>query len=561
LTGLFAPLRGFALPASRIPGELAAGASVAAVAIPVGLAYAEIVGVSPVVGLYASIAPTLAYALFGPSRYLIVGPDTATCMLVAATLANLGLATPESRAPAAADLALLTGLACIAASVLRLGFVANLFSRPVLVGYMTGVALILLIGQATSWTGVALHEPGPLRRLLELAQRRAEIHWPTLACAAALFAGIRILKSVAPRFPAPAAAVVLAIAVSAAMDLKGHGVAVLGHLPSGLPAPSLSLPVGQPGELLVSVLGILAVSFASGILTARSFGARLGETQEANRELAGFGAANLAAGLFQGFGVTGADSRTAVALAAGSQSRWTGVAAAVFVGLAVTVLTGPLQLLPVAALGAILASAALDLMDLKAFRRLARIDRHELAFALSAVAGVFWIGVLSGVFLAVGLTLLHLLKLMSWPRSAVQGRLPGRASFVALDRNPQAKPVKGVVVFTFEASLSFLNADYFRRQALAAFQAAAPADWFVLDASLMTFIDSSALDALEALRQDLERLGAPLVIAGGHDGFLRVLERVAFASRLTGGRLFRSPKAAVEAIEGGALSCGRQAAA
>jgi high affinity sulfate transporter 1 len=541
--------RSFTLPLAAIPGEIGAGASIAAVAIPVGLAYANIVGVSPVVGLYASIAPTLAYSLFGPSRYLIVGPDTATCMLVAATLADLGVATPEARAPVAAGLALLAGIGCLAASALRMGFIANLFSRPVLVGYMMGVALVLLLGQASSWTGVSLHAPGLIRPLVELAERRAEIHLPTLACAAGLFALIRIVKRFAPGLPAPALAVVAAILLSAALDLNGLGVRTIGRLPSGLPAPSLPTLVGSSDRLAFGALSVLAISFASGILTARSFGTRLGETQSANRELIGFGAANLAGGLFHGFAVTGADSRTAVGLAAGGKTRWAGVAAAVFVALALTVLTGPLSLLPVASLGAILASAALDLMDFKAFAHLARIDWREFAFALTAAAGVIWIGVLHGVFLAVGLTLLYLLRLMSWPRSAVEGRLPGQSAFVTLDHHPEATPAPGVVVFLFEASPSFLNCDFLRRQAMATFRTWSPADWFVLDASLMNFIDSSALDALESLRQDLGKRDANLLVAGGHDRFLQVLERSGFGRRLKSGRLFASPEEAMAFIE------------
>jgi len=542
-------LRGYALPPAAIPGEIAAGASIAAVAIPVGLAYANIVGVPPVVGLYASMAPTLAYALLGPSRYLIVGPDTATCMLVAATLADLGVTTSDARASVAAGLALLVGVGCLAASALRMGFIANLFSRPVLVGYMMGVALVLLLGQASSWTGVPLRASGLIRPLVELAGRRTEIHLPSLACAAGLFALIRLVKHFAPRLPAPAVAVVAAIVLSAALDLQSLGVQTVGRFPGGLPALRLPTFVGPTDELAFGVLSVLAISFASGILTARSFGARLSETQSADRELIGFGAANLAAGLFQGFGVTGADSRTAVGLAAGGKTRWAGVAAAAFVALALTVLTGPLSLLPVAALGAILASAAIDLMDLNGFAQLARVDWREVVFALIAAAGVIWLGVLRGVFLAVGLTLVYLLRLMSWPRSAVQGRLPGQSAFVTLDRHPEASPVAGVVVFLFEASPSFLNCAFFHRQAMAAFRAWGPAGWFILDASLMSFVDSSALDSLESLRQDLEDLGASLLIAGGHDQFLRVLERSGFGERLKSGRLFASPEEAMAFIE------------
>jgi MFS superfamily sulfate permease-like transporter len=546
---LSAPLRSFALPLARVPGEAAAGASVAAVAIPIGLAYAQIVGVSPVVGLYASIVPMLAYALVGPSRYLIVGPDTATCMVIAAALTSLGVAGSEARAPTASGLALLTGVGLIAVRLLRLGFIANLFSRPVLVGYMTGVAVILLLGQASSWTGVALHAPGIFRPLSELVGRGAEIHWPSLALASGLFVGIRLLKHLAPTAPGPAIAVVAAIALSGLLDLPAHGVEIVGRIPGGLPAFRLPAFAADPSELLTGVLGVVAISFASGILTARSFGERIGEPTDPDRELVGFATANIAAGLFQGFGVTGADSRTAVGLASGGQTRWTGVAAALFVALAVTVLIRPLSLLPVAALGAILASAAIDLVDLGAFRRLAEIDRYELGLALTSTAAVIWIGVLVGVFLAVGLTLMHLLRNASQPRSALMGRLPGETAFVTLDHNPEARPVEGVIVFIFEAPLLYLNAGNFRQQAMAAFASASPARWFVLDASLMTRLDSSAYEALEGVRQDLRRAGTSLAIAGGHDVFLKVLQETGFVDRLDGGRLYPSPEAAVQAIE------------
>jgi MFS superfamily sulfate permease-like transporter len=541
-------LRGFAVPLARLPGEAAAGASVAAVAIPVGLAYAEIVGVPPVIGLYASIVPPLAYALVGPSRYLVVGPDTATCMVIAATLASLGVSGAEARAAAAPLLALLAGFGLLSVRALRLGFIANLFSRPVLVGYMTGIALILLTAQASSWTAVELRAPGIFRPLLELARRAAEIHWPCLALAAGLFAIIRLLRRFAPRLPGPAIAVVVAVALASLLDLPAHGVPSVGRIPTALPALRLPAFSGSLSGLLTGMLGVVAISFASGILTARSFGERLGEATDVDRELVGLGAANLAAGLFQGFSVTGADSRTAVGLASGGQTRWTGVAAALFVALAVTVLSGPLSTLPNAALGAILASAAIDLIDLRAFRHIAAVSRYELGLALAATAAVIWIGVLVGVFLAVGLTLLNLLHSASQPRSALMGRLPGETAFVTLDRNPTARPVEGVAVFLFEAPILFLNAGYFRQQAIAAHAACGPARWFVLDASLMTRLDSSAYEALEHVRADLERAGTSLLIAGGHDVFLKVLGDTGFVDRLEGGRLFASPEAAIAAI-------------
>jgi MFS superfamily sulfate permease-like transporter len=341
--------------------------------------------------------------------------------------------------------------------------------------------------------------------------------------------------------------VVAGIILSAWLNLSAYGVATVGQVPTHLPTLSVPSFAGQWSKFLSGVIGVVAISFASGILTARSFEERLGEATDVNRELTGFAAANMAAGLFQGFGVTGADSRTAVGIASGGQSRWTGVASSLFVALAVTVLSGPLSLLPEAALGAILASAAIDLIDLKAFRQIGVVSRHELALALTATAAVIWIGVLPGVFLAVALTLLHLLRIASQPRAAVMGLLPDGAHYVTLDRHPEARPVDGVVIFLFEAPILFLNAGYFHQQAMAAYAAHGPARWFILDASLMTRMDATAFEFLERLRNDLEHAGAKLVIAGGHDQFVGVLNETKFAERLEGGRLYPSIAAALAA--------------
>src|SRR5687768_9733928 len=277
------------LSPSAIPRELAAGLSVAAVAIPIGLAYSQLVGIPPEYGLYASIFPTLAYAMFGPSsRYLIVGPDTATCLLLGATITTLGVTALDARAPVAAGLTLLVGLACFAASLLRLGFIANLISRPVLVGYLAGVSLTLFVSQLPSVTQVALESPGLLRPFAELVGRQAEIHWPSVILALGLFVLLRMLKHFAPRVPGPAIAVILALALSSALDFAGRGFATIGTLPAGLPAPQLPVFLGSSSQLVMSLAGLVVVSFASGILTARAFGQKLGASNDPNRELVGF---------------------------------------------------------------------------------------------------------------------------------------------------------------------------------------------------------------------------------------------------------------------------------
>jgi MFS superfamily sulfate permease-like transporter len=344
-------------------------------------------------------------------------------------------------------------------------------------------------------------------------------------------------------------AVVLAILLSQALDLPAAGFATIGSIPSGLPALQFPSFAGDPARLALSVAGLLVVSFSSGILTARAFGQRIGATSNPNRELIGFGAANVAAGLFQGFAVTGADSRTAVALASGGRSALVGLVAAATVALVVTLLTDPLAALPEAALGAILLSAAVDLFDGKAFRRLARIDRHELAFALVATGGVIWIGVLQGVFIAVAMTLVHLLRLASRPLDCVMGRDPEHGDLVTLNRNPSAQVPDRIVVYLFEASLIFLNAQYFLERTLAELKARPDAKWLVLDTSAMMHADTGAVDVLESLKHTLDSEGVGLLLGGGHGHFREILERSGLAELIGRDRILDTPEQALAAAE------------
>jgi len=535
---------------SAIPREIGAGLSVAAVAVPIGLAYSKLVGVPTEIGLYASIFPTLAYALFGASsRYLIVGPDTATALLLGTTITGLGVVALEARAPVAAELSLLVGLSCLLASKLRLGFIANLISRPVLVGYLAGISLTLVVSQLPSVTHVAVKAPGLLRPFIELARRHAEIHWPSVAFALGLFLLLRGMKRVTPRIPGPAVAVAIALILSAAMDFKALGFATIGTLPAGLPSLRLPAFVGDTSRLILSVAGLVVISFAAGILAVQAFGQRIGAKSEPNRELAGFGAADIAAGLFQGFAVTGTASRTAVAISSGGQSALVGVTAAASIALVVTVFTAPLALLPDPALGAIILSAAVDLFDAKAFRRLAKIDWHELAFALVATAGVIWVGVLEGVFIAVLLTLAHLVRLVSRPQDRIMGRHPESGELISIQRYPEAVASKQIVVFLFEASLIFLNADYFRERALGVLAAHPDAKWLVIDASAMLHADTGAVDALEGLKADLDRKGIALLIGGGHGDFCDILQRSGLIDLIGRDRVFATPTEALAAAE------------
>ena len=536
------------LDAKAIPRELAAGLSIAAVAVPVSLALAALIGLPPVFGLYTSIFSTLAYALFGPSRYLIVGPDTATCLLVASALTALGLHDQDQRIVAASALALIAGVGFGLASLARLGFIANLLSRPILVGYMGGVALTLLVSQISGFTGVGIATSGLIRPFVELSQRAGEIHGLTVALAVGFSLALLGLKFFAPRLPGPVIVVVGAILLSWGFDLPSRGVAVIGPVPSGLPVPSIPDVSGHLADLGLSAVGLLLVSFVSGVMTARSFGQKLGVKSDANLELRGFAAANIASSLFHGFPVTGADSRTAVNLSSGGRTALAPIAASLVLIVVVAALTAPLRLLPQAALAAVLATSALGLVDVKAFGGLARIGRQELVFALVALAGVVWVGVLQGVFLAIAVTFIHLLLLLARPRNSRMGWIADRSEMVSLDHYPTAEPPADGTVFAFGASLLFVNADYFHERAIEALDSSPGATWFILDASSVPYADSTAVATILDFAETLRSRGLHFAIAGGHGLFRDVLDRADVAKALSAQTLHPTTPLAVQAM-------------
>jgi MFS superfamily sulfate permease-like transporter len=361
-----------------------------------------------------------------------------------------------------------------------------------------------------------------------------------------LFVALRVLHTVAPRFPGPAVVVAAAILLSWGFDLRAHGVAVIGPVPGGLPVPQLPLFDRRLTELGLPALGLLLVSFSSGILTARSFGEKLGVNNDANLELRGFAAANLAAGLFQGFAVTGADSRTAVNLASGGRTPAAAIAAALTIALVVTVMTAPLALLPQAALGAVLASAALGLIDTPSLGRLWRLDRYEFAFALVAMGGVIWVGVLQGVFLAIAVTFAHLLQMAARPRHLLMGWAEDDpADLVPIGGHRAARPPAGGVVFMFEAALLFVNAGYFGQSARQALDEAPDVRWFVLDANSIPYADSTAMEALMAFKALLDARGVRLILAGAHGLFEQAVERSGLAGDLGPTNIFPDSHAAV----------------
>jgi len=499
-----------------LPYDLIAGLSVAAVALPVGVAYAQLAGFSPVVGLYASILPLVAYALFGTSRQLIVGPDAATCALVAAAVTPMAGGDPALYLSLSMVLAALAGLFCIGASFLRLGALADFLSKPILVGFLNGISLHILVGQLDKLFGFTIGGVGILPKLVELVANVGQTHWPTLAVGLATFVALILSPRLLPRLPAALVALVVAGLVVALLGLDARGVAVVGAVPAGLPEltlPTLSLDLLD--DVAGAAAGLALVSFSSMMLTARSFAAKNRYEIDVDREFAALGAANIAASLSQGFAVSGADSRTAMADSSGGRTQVTGLVAAAAVALVLLFLSEPLRYVPIAALGAVLVKASLSLLDLQTLGRLYRLQRAEFALSLLATLGVIWVGAIQAILVAVVLALLRFVRITSRPRAEVLGQVEALPGFHAVARHPTARTDPGLVLFRFNAPLVFFNAPYFKQQAQAAIAAAGPdLKWFVLDALPLTQVDVTGIYELEDLEQTLRERGAELVMAG-----------------------------------------------
>lgn len=534
-----------------IKGDIAAGLAIAAVGLPTAIAYPAIAGLPPETGLYASIAPLVAYAVFGPSRQLIVGPDAATITVMAAVLAAMPGLEAADRPAVAAMLALIVGGLYLGGRALGLGVLSTFLSRPILVGFFAGIALSIVTGQLKRITGAPITSDGVLAPFVDLARKAADIHWPSLALAAAMFAVLEAARVLRLPVPGPVIVVVLAVALSALFDLPGHGIATVGDIPSAI--PSLALPAtggASLDRLLLGAVAIFLVSFAAGIVTARSFGQRGGYPVDADREMLGFGAANIAAGLFSAFPITASDSRTAINANVGGRSQLAGVVAAAALLITILYLQPALSILPIPALGAILIAAALSLIDIPALREIWRISRIEFVFAMLALIAPITLGVLNGVLIAIGATFAYLLRKMMYPRDALLGRIPGRDGFYKLHRRADAHPVPGLTIVLIEGDLLFFNADHVQAR-LVAIADAMPAEtrWLMLDASAITQIDSTAAAMLEEVRADLATRGVRLAFAEFNTEVRDLLDRAGLLAAVGADRIFDDLEDALRAFE------------
>lgn len=496
--------------------DLVAGVSVAAVALPVAVAYAELAGFSPVVGLYSCILPLLAYAVFGTSRQLMVNPDAATCAMVAAAATPLAMGNYETYWSLSVTLAFITGLFCIGASFLRLGALADFLSKPILVGFLNGVAISILLGQIGKVFGFRIEAGGILPRLWEFLDKLPQTHWPTLAVGFLALAVMVGCRRYFATLPAALVTMIVTGLVVALLDLEGKGVAVVGMVPAGLPPLRLpTFPLEHLPVLVADAAGLALVLFSSGMLTARSFAEKNRYHIDVDREFAAFGAANVASALSQGFAVTGADSRTAMVDAAGGRTQMTGIVAAATIAAVLLFFTGPLHYVPVAALGVVLVFASFSLFDIGTLRRIWSVDKREVGLSVLTTLGVVAVGAIDAILLAVVLALIRFVQITARPRDEVLGQVAGFPGLHSIERHPGAITWPGIVIYRFDSPITFFNSAYFKQRALRAADANGPGlIWFVLDMIPISHVDVTGLYVLRSLREDLEARGARLIFAG-----------------------------------------------
>ena len=530
-----------------LPGDLIAGVTVAAYLVPQVMAYATIAGLPPVTGLWAAFPALIAYTLFGSSKSLSMGPEATTALMTLVAIKPLAAGDPARYARLATTLALLTGLMALAAWLLRLGFFADLLSRPVLVGYLAGVALIMIGDQLQRATGVPVRGQVFFVQVGSFARGLSQVKPAVLVFSLSILAFLLLLRWRWPRLPGPLLAALLATAAVAV--LHPGGVSVVGPVPARL--PSVGLPTLDPGvlrELLLPAFTVLVVGFSDDVVTARSFADR-DEKIVANRELLALGVANVGAALVRGFPVSSSGTRTAIAIAAGRKTQAYSLATAASVLVVLLVARPVLSRFPTAALAGIVIFAALHLIDVQAFRRLLAFRRTELGIAVAACLGVLAFDILYGVLVAIALSVADLLVRVARPHDAIQGMVPGLAGMHDVDDYPDAQTIPGLVVYRYDAPLCFANAEDFRRRALTAADREPDLRWFVLNVEANVEVDFTALEAMDALREDITGRDAVFALARVKQDLLARLEAFGLASKIGTELLFPTLPTAVQAYQ------------
>jgi high affinity sulfate transporter 1 len=532
--------------------DIVAGVVLTTLLVPQGMAYAELAGLPPITGLYTSILCLAGYAVFGPSRILVLGPDSSLGPMIAATILPLIAANgDEKRAVALASmLALMVAAIMILAAVAKLGFIADLISKPTMIGYMNGLALTILVGQLPKLFGFKVEADGFIGEVTGFVKGLA--NGKAVAAAAAVgIAGIvliLVLQRWLPKVPAVLIMVVLAIASTTVFSLADHGVSLVGVLPKGFPPFTIpKVGLSDLGPLFAGALGIALVSLADTISTSSAFAARTGQEVHGNGEMIGIGAANLAAGLFQGFPVSTSGSRTAVAERSGAKTQLTGVTGAVLIILMIVFVPGLFKNLPQPALAAVVITASLSLADIPATVRLWRQRKVEFGLSIAAFLGVVLLGVLPGIAIAVGLSILNVFRRAWWPYDTQLGRVPGLEGYHDTHIHPEAQHLPGLVIYRFDGPLFFANATTFRDEVRRLAKADPPPTWILIAAEPMTDVDTTASDVLEELDQALNAQGISLVFAEIKDPVRDKIERYGLTRTIDPHHFFPTIESAITA--------------
>ena len=531
--------------------DLVAGLVMTTMLVPVGIAYAEASGVPGIYGLYATIVPLLAYAVFGPSRILVLGPDSALAAVILATVAPLSGGDARRAVALAGAMALVSGAVCIIAGLARLGFVTELLSKPIRYGYMNGIALTVLLSQTPKLLGFSITSTGPLRDMWAIARAIVDgkTNLVSLAVGGATLVAILALKRF-PRVPGILLAVVGATLAVALLDLGSRGaIKVLGAMPYGLPMPTLPLiGVDDLVPVVTGGIAVALVSFADTSVLSRTYAARLRAPVDPNQEMVGLGAANLAAGFFQGFPISASSSRTPVAEAAGSRTQLTGVVGALAIGVLLLFAPALLRNLPNAALAAVVIAAAIGLFEVADLRRIYRIQRWEFWLSMVCFAGVATLGAIPGIALAIVIAVIEFLWDGWRPHSAVLGHVDGVEGYHDITRYPDARLIPGLVLFRWDAPLFFANAELFCEKVQAAIAAApGPVRCCVVAAEPVTSVDVTAADLVAELDETLHAAGTVLCFAEMKDPVKDKLKRFGLFSRFGAERFFATIGEAVEA--------------
>jgi high affinity sulfate transporter 1 len=527
-------LRGY--ESSWLRHDLVAGLVMTTMLVPVGIAYAEASGVPGINGLYATIVPLLAYALFGPSHILVLGPDSALAAVILTVVLPLSAGEPQRAVAVASTMAIVSGIVCVAMGVVRLGFITDLLSKPIRYGYMNGIALTVLLSQIPKLFGFSVSANGPLRLAWGIVNKvlAGSTNVVALAIGASTLALILLLKRW-PRIPGILIAVIAATVVVAAFDLATRaGVSALGPLPRGLPLPRLPLVhVDDIVPILTGGLAVALVSFADTSVLSRTYAARLRTPVDPNQEMVGLGVANLAAAFFQGFPISSSSSRTPVAEAAGAKTQLTGVVGALAIALLLVLAPELLQHLPHTALAAVVIASAIGLFEVSDLRRIYRIQRWEFWLSMACFAGVAVLGAIPGIALAIVIAVIEFLWDGWRPHSAVLGRVDRVKGYHDITRYPEARLIPGLVLFRWDAPLFFANAELFHERILdAVANSPTPVRWLVVTAEPVTSVDVTAADAVCELDDTLQAAGIELCFAEMKDPVKDKLKRFGLFTRL-----------------------------